>query len=355
MSANPWQPTSRAHKPAILGQPIEDPSAWVREDLEASQAHIYHLSEGEVSDILDAVVRVESQRLELKDITREAFTLPAFGPVLADLRREIIEGRGFVFLRGLPVDARSLYQTAAAFWGIGAHIGRAVSQNGKGHLLGHVKNMGEVITSATGRGYNSASELGFHADSCDIFGLCCLRTSKSGGQHRMVSSMTVYNEMLKRCPELVEELAFRFYRSRRGELPPGETDPWTRQPVFSITDGFFATRGASSTIKRAQGMPGVPDLTIAQNEAIRAYNTLSGELAMDVDFEPGDISLVQNYVALHARTHYEDWPEPERKRHLLRLWMSFDGARPLHADIIRDHEQGILEAGTVLHAPLEAA
>jgi hypothetical protein len=171
----------------------------------------------------------------------------------------------------------------------------------------------------------------------------------------MVSSLTVYNEMLKRCPELVKELAFRFYRSRRGELPPGETDPWTRQPVFSITDGYFATRGASSTIKRAQGMPGVPDLTIAQNEAIRAYNTLAGELAMDVDFEPGDISLVQNYVTLHARTHYEDWPEPERKRHLLRLWMSFDGARPLHPDIIRDHEQGILEAGTVLHAPLEAA
>lgn len=355
MSANPWQPTSRSHRPAILGQPIEDPSAWRREDLEASQAHMYHLSEAEISDILDAVARVEGRGLELKDITREAFTLPAFGSVLADLRREVIEGRGFVFLRGLPVDGRSLYQTAAAFWGIGAHMGRAVSQNGKGHLLGHVKNMGEVITSATGRGYNSASELGFHADSCDIFGLCCLRTSKSGGQHRMVSSMTVYNEMLKRCPELVEELAFRFYRSRRGELPPGETDPWTRQPVFSITDGFFATRGASSTIKRAQGMPGVPDLTIAQNEAIRAYNTLAAELAMEVDFEPGDISLVQNYVALHARTQYEDWPEPERKRHLLRLWMSFDGARPLHADIIRDHEQGILEAGTVLHAPLEAA
>jgi hypothetical protein len=351
--SNPWKPTSRYHRQAVLMQPLDDPAGWTREQLIQDQSYLYRLSESEVTEILDAVDRIEG--LDIEDITRDGFTLPAFGPVLDDLREEIIRGRGFVFLRGLPVAGRTRFQQAAAFWGIGTYVGRAVSQNGKGHLLGHVKNLGEEITSATGRGYNSASQLGFHADSCDIFGLCVLRTSKSGGQHRMVSSVTVYNEMLKRRPDLVRELTFRFYRSRRGELPPGETDPWTRQPVFSVTDGHFAARGASSTITRAQGMPGVPDLTPAQKEAIALYGDLAAELAMDVDFEPGDISLVQNYVALHARTRYDDWPEPDRKRHLLRLWLSFDGARPLHDDIIRDHQQGILEEGTVLHAPLEAA
>ena len=352
---NPWKPTSRAHRPAVLGQPIDEPCAWTREDLAKSQAYLYRLSDAEVGDILDAVDRAERQGKDIKDINRADFALPVFGPVLDELRAEIIHGRGFVFLRGLPVAGRSRYQQAAAFWGIGSYVGRAVSQNGKGHLLGHVQNLGEEITSATGRGYNSASALGFHSDSCDIFGLCVLQTSKSGGQHRMVSSVTVYNEMLKRRPDLVQELAFRFYRSRRGELPAGESDPWTRQPVFSVTDGYFAARGASSTIARSQGMPGVPDLTPAQNEAIALYGALAAELAMDVDFGLGDISLVQNYVTLHSRTRYEDWPEPDRKRHLLRLWMSFDGARPLHPDIIRDHHAGILEAGTVLHAPLEAA
>jgi len=353
--SNPWKPTSRTHKPAVLGQPLDDPAGWTRDGLAHGQAYLYRLSDAEAADIINAVSRVEDQGLDIKDITKQDFALPVFGPVLADLRAEIIHGRGFVFLRGLPVAGRSRYQQAAAFWGIGSHVGRAVSQNGKGHLLGHVKNLGEEITSATGRGYNSASALGFHSDSCDIFGLCVLQTSKSGGQHRMVSSVTVYNEMLKRRPDLVQELAFRFYRSRRGELPPGETDPWTRQPVFSVTDGYFAARGASSTIARSQGMLGVPDLTPAQNEAIDLYGELAAELAMDVDFEPGDISLVQNYVTLHSRTRYEDWPDPDRKRHLLRLWMSFDGARPLHPDIIRDHQSGILETGTVPHAPLEAA
>lgn len=353
--SNPWRPTSRYHKLAVLGEPLDDPAGWTREELEPTQAFMYRLSDTETGEIMDAVERVEARGLDIKDITRQDFDLPGFGPVLEDLRQEIIHGRGFAFLRGLPLADRPRFQQAAAFWGIGTHIGRAVSQNGKGHLLGHVKNLGEEITSPTGRGYNSASALGFHADSCDIFGLCVLRTSKSGGQHRMCSSVTVYNEMLKRRPDLVKELTFRFYRSRRGELPPGETVPWTRQPVFSVTDGYFAARGASSTITRAQGMPGVPDLTPAQNEAIKLYGEVAAEVAMDVNFELGDISLAQNYVVLHARTRYEDWPEPERKRHLLRLWMSFDGARPLHPDIIRDHDSGILEMGTVLHAPLEAA
>ena len=306
-------------------------------------------------DVLDAVKRVEELGKNIEEIKQKDFKLPIFGPILDELRVEVIHGRGFVFLRGLPVDGRSRYQQAAAFWGISCYMGRAVSQNGEGLLLGHVKNHGEEITTATGQGYNSASELGFHSDSCDVFGLCALRLSISGGQHRMCSSVTVYNEMLTQRPDLVKELAFRFYRSRRGELPSEESDPWTRQPVFSVTQGYFAARGASSTIKRAQGMPGVPDLTPAQNEAISLYGALAYELAMDIDFELGDISLVQNYVNLHARTRYEDWPDEERKRHLLRLWLCFDGARPIHDDILRDHQYGILEEGTIPHAPLEAA
>ncbi len=354
MPNNPWKPTSRTHRPAEPMQPIDDPSGWYPGDLEESQAHLYRLSGPESGDLLDAVARLEDRAGELKDVTRDDVSLPVLGPVLNDFRAEVLDGRGFVMLRGLPVADRSRFQVAAAFWVICSFFGRAVSQNGKGHLLGHVKNLGADIDSPTGRGYNSPSELSFHADSCDIFGLCCLHTGKSGGQHRICSSVTVYNEMLKRRPDLAKELFFRFYRSRRGELPPGETTPWTRQPVFSITGGYFAANGAGSTMKRAQGMPGVPEFTPGQQEAIRMYHDLAAEFAMNVDFEPGDISIVHNYVALHARSRYEDWPEPERRRHLLRLWMSFDEAHPLHPDIVRDN-QGIIEEGTVLHAPLEAA
>lgn len=330
--ANHWQRSHGRRGPAVLMKPVVDPAGWTADDVRNSDTWLYRLSQREIGEIFDAVAKVEASGAAIHQVTRESFPLPTFSKALAEIKAETLDGRGFVFLRGLPVEGRTRLQNVIAFWGLGTHMGRPISQNAKGHLLEHVKNAGGDIAAATGRGYNSPSALGFHADSCDMFSLMCLHGAKAGGQHRLVSSVTVYNEMLKRHPEQVRELLFRFYRTRRGEVPPG-ADPWMRYAVFTVKDGYFTARSASSTVRRAQKLPGVPPLTAAQIAAIETYQKLSGELAVNIDFEPGDISYVLNHVALHARSQYEDWPEPERKRHLLRLWLDLDGARPLEEEV----------------------
>jgi len=352
MPENQWQPGKRGRETAVMGEPIVDPAGWYPQAFKGNETFVYRLSPDEIGKIFAAVARVERSGIALKDVTRDEFALPRFSEAMAAFEDELLEGRGFVFLRGLPVEGRTSLQNAIAFWGLGCYMGQPIPQNAKGHLLEHVMNAGGDINAATGRGYNSPNALGFHADSCELFSLMCLQTSKSGGEHRLCSSVTVYNEMLKRRPDLVQELAFRFYRSRRGEVGPGE-DPWMRQPVFSIKDGYFSARGASSTIKRAQKLPGVPKLTAAQIEAIAMYQALAGELALEIDFQPGDISYVLNHVSLHARSAYEDWPEPERRRHLLRLWLNTSGKRPIHADIARELG-GIHVDDGILKTPLEA-
>jgi hypothetical protein len=349
---NQWQPGRRGREPAVIGEPIVDPAGWYPQEFQGNETFAYRLSQDEIGEIFDAVTKVERSGMPLQDVTRGTFPLPRFARTMAAFEDELLEGRGFVFLRGLPVEGRSLLQNAIACWGLGRYMGEPVPQNAKGHLLEHVKNAGGDIESATGRGYNSPNALGFHADSCELFSLMCLHTSKAGGEHRLCSSVTVYNEMLKRRPDLTHELAFRFYRTRRGEVGPDE-DPWMRQPVFSVQDGYFSARGASSTIKRAQRLDGVPKLTAAQNEAIALYQTLSGEFAVAIDFQPGDITYVLNHVALHARSAYEAWPEPERKRHLLRLWLNTGGKRPIHPDIAREMK-GIHVDDGVLKTPLDA-
>jgi hypothetical protein len=336
----------------VLGSTIVDPAAWRPEEFAGNERFAYRLSDDEIAEIFAAVDSVERSAKPLKDVTKRDFPLPRFAAAMAAFEDELIEGRGFVFVRGLPVEGRTPLQNAIAFWGLGAYMGVAVPQNAQGHLLEHVRNAGGDINSPTGRGYNSPNALGFHTDTCDLFSLMCLKTSKAGGEHRLCSSVTVYNEMLKRRPDLANELTFRFYRTRRGEVGPGE-DPWMRQPVFSVQDGYFAARGASSTIKRAQSLPGVPKLTAAQTEAIAFYQTLCAELALKIDFQPGDINFVSNHVALHARSAYEDWPELERRRHLLRLWLNSEGKRPLHPDIAREM-RGIHVPGGILKTPLEA-
>ncbi|MGE0650229.1 MAG: TauD/TfdA family dioxygenase [Alphaproteobacteria bacterium] len=353
MVSNPFVPARRGRQPATLGRPVVDPAAWRAEEFKENLSFVYQLASDEVAEILAAVERVEKSGIALKDVTRHEFDLPRFGKAMDEVvMGEVMEGRGFIFLRGLPTEGRSVFQSAVAQWGLATYVGLATPQNAKGHLLEHVKNAGGNINAPTGRGYNSANALGFHADSCDAFSLMCLHGARAGGEHRIVSSITVYNEMLKRRPDLAEELTFRFYRTRRGEVPAGE-DPFYRQPVFSVTDGYFSARGASSTIKRAQRLPGVPKLTDRQQEAIDYYQQLSGELSLFIDWKPGDISFVLNHVALHARTKYEDWPEADRRRHLLRLWLDLKGRRPIHAEIAREMAGIELAPGTELKTPME--
>ena len=354
MIKNPWRPGPRHRKPAKLMKPIIDPAGWVADDLEGTDVWVYRLSEHEIADIFDAVGSVETRGLELKTLTRDDFPLPVLANGLSQIREELVGGRGFAIIKGLPVMERSRFQNACAFLGIGSHVGKPISQNGKGHLLGHVKNIGGNINAPTGRGYNSSSKLTFHADGCDVLSLCCLQTAKSGGRHRICSSVATYNNILSRRPDLADELSFRFYHTLRGELPPGTTRPWGRKPVVSVKEGYFSARGASSTIKRGQGLPGVPKLTPAQIEAIDMYQSVSGELALNIDFELGDISYVYNHVILHARSSYEDWPEPKRARHLFRLWLDTGNSRPLDAEV-KAATRGITVEGTILNTPLEAA
>ncbi|MDX1485503.1 MAG: TauD/TfdA family dioxygenase [Alphaproteobacteria bacterium] len=352
MTENPWTPSARAREPAVLGRPIVESGCWYPEDMAGATPWLYRLDRREADDIMAAVSRIEDEGRDIKDIRPADFPLPVLAPALADIRAELMDGRGFAIIRGLPTEELTIYQQAAAFWGVSTHIGRPFSQNAQGHLLGHVTNINPVIDDGTGRGYRSNDGLNFHADGCDVTALFCVQPAKSGGLHRICSSVALYNEMLRRRPELAEALAFYFYRSRRGELPEGQTEMWFRQPVFSVCDGYFAARGASNTILRAQGVPGVPDLTDVQREAIAYFQELAPELAIDIAFEPGDFEYAQSHVTLHARTAFEDWPEPERRRHLFRLWMSADGARPLVPEIAEEIERGITVEGVEPSAPL---
>ncbi|MDX1484358.1 MAG: TauD/TfdA family dioxygenase [Alphaproteobacteria bacterium] len=356
MQKNPWTPSARQRKPARLMQPIEESGCWYPQDLAGTDAWVYRLSAREIADIFDAVARVEARGFDIKDIAEEDFPLPVLAPALADIRKELMEGRGFALIRGLPIEGRTAYQNTAAVWGVSNHLGRPFSQNGEGHLIGHVMDEGARMKTATGRGYRSNEGLFFHCDRSDITGLFCLQTAKSGGQHRLCSSVALYNEMLARRPDLAEALTFHFYMTRRGEIPVGESDPWYRQPVFSVQDGYFSARGASRTgIVRAQNLPGVPELTPLQLEAIDVYQAIADELAIDIDFEPGDMSYCMSHVTVHARTPFEDWPEPERRRHLLRLWISTGGERPLVPEVAREIERGVTVEGVEPTVPLEPA
>ena len=342
---------NRDRKPKIPLQPIVDPAGWNAREVAAHDDWIYKLSEAEIADIHDAVAAAENSGSDIKDIRGDDFVLPNLARGLADIRDELLNGRGFVLIRGVPAADFTLKQSAIAYWGISAHLGRIVSQNAKGHLLGHVRDVGGDYGDANTRGYLTNAHMGFHVDRCDHVGLFCLQPAKQGGESRIVSAVTLHNEILARRPDLMEELVKDYYWSWVGDAPPG-SKPWYKMPVFSFEDGYLCVRGVSSQIYKSRELPGVPPFTTKQMEALDFFKAVVEEIAVDMEFRQGDIQFLHNHVTLHSRRGFTDWPEPERKRHLLRLWIRDDGCRPI-PEVYRGIISGIHATDGVLTTPLE--
>jgi hypothetical protein len=313
-----------AHPAAVAMPPgpLTGPAAWRGREMAATDGWMLRLDDADAAELEAALQAVEARGLDPVDVSREDFPLPRLGPRLDALRGEILRGRGFALLRGLPVERLGTRQAAIAYWGIGAYLGKPVPQNAQGHLLGHVIDVGRDENDPTARIYQTSARQFYHADSCDIVGLLCLRKAKTGGESTIVSSVTVYNEMLVRAPDLVEELFHPFHVDRRGEVPEG-AEPWYRVPVFSWYAGELTTYYVRRYITSARRFPGVPPLTPRQEAAFDALDAICDdpEIHLAMAFQPGDVQFLHNHQVLHDRRAYTDWDDPSRRRHLLRLWL----------------------------------
>jgi len=232
-------------------------------------------------------------------------------------------GRGFVLLRGFPVSELSAEATELAYVGLGLQLGQPVGQDAKASLLTHVRDEGIARTDPSVRLYRTRQRQDFHTDGSDIVGLLCLHKARSGGESRIASSYAVYNEILTRRPDLAEVLYAPMYWDRNNEQSAGE-DPYFAMPVFNDIGGMPRVFFVGWYIRDAQRHPRAPRLTAEQLEALDIIETIANdpEFYVEMRFEPGDIQLISNAKILHSREAYEDFPEPERRRHLLRLWLT---------------------------------
>jgi hypothetical protein len=311
--------------------PISGPEAWYGPDLAGRNDWMRRFSDAELTE-LDAAIRAFRQSgRPLAELSPATFPLPALGPRLAEVLRELTQGRGFILMRGFPVERYSREETAIAYMGIGSHFGSFRSQNAKGHLLGHVRDLGYDVANPNVRYYQTSRGLDYHTDSVDIVGLICLKKSKSGGESFIASSTTCFNEILKRRPDLAPHLFDPYPTDRRGEVPVG-MKPWFDIPIFHWHAERLSVSFSGEYIDAAQkNFPEAKRLTPGQREVLEMLRQLVNDPAIHLSmaFEPGDMQFLHNHQILHARNEFENWPEPERHRHLLRLWLCPQGGRPL--------------------------
>ena len=280
----------------------------------------------------------------------DTFPLPRLAAALDNILEEIENGRGFMLLRGIPRSRYTDEECALIYWGLGVHLGHPVSQNARGHRLGHVRDEGRVLADPNARVYQTNQRMDFHTDMLpvDVLGLFCLRAAKSGGESKLVSALTVHDVLRAERPDLLEALYGMFHIDWRGEEPAGE-QPWFTLPMFSQCDGKVTSRICSRTYFESTARFGEQyRITEIQREALDAVQAIANrpELMLSMDFQEGDIQLINNHTTLHARTAYEDYDEPGRQRHLLRMWIAVpdERRRPL-ADALAGRYQWVLRGG----------
>jgi len=311
--------------------PAADASAWRAPEMRARRDWVVTLTEADRAEILAAVGATEDAGLAIHEITRDSFALPAFAARLEAARRDVVDGRGFVLLRGLPIEGLDRQRVVRACFGVGSYFGVARPQNRAGHLVGHVYDLGEDKSDPKTRLYRTNARQRFHVDSCDLVGLLCLQPARMGGASAIVSSTAIADEIARTRPDLAAVLEQPFTYDRKGEIPEGKGPHYPIPIVHRLagrTTVYFARDFIESAQKRFDD---IPRLTPAQIEALDLVERLaeSDEFRLEMDFRPGDLQMVHNHVILHSRTAYEDWQDPARKRHLLRLWLSAHGGRPL--------------------------
>ena len=335
---------ARAQREIITG-----PGAWIGPQIQQQREWIFNVDADAVDEIDAALASVKASGVRIP-FERDRFPLPRLAPKLDALLDEIENGRGFVLVRGIPRAKYSDDDCELVYWGLGVHFGNPVSQNRRGHRLGHVRDEGRVISDPSARAYQTRLRMDFHTDMLpvDVLGLFCLRTAKSGGASKLVSALTIHNILREERPDLLEALYGTFHVDWRGEEPAGEK-PWSALPMFSTCDGRVTTRICSLPYYDSAARFGEQYRpTALQREALETVQDIANrpEIMLTMAFEEGDIQLINNHILMHAREAFEDYDEPGRERHLLRMWIAVDDdrRRPL-ADALTERYRWVKRGG----------
>ena len=310
---------------------VTSAAAWRGDALIKSGDWVYVLSQPEIDELEQLGRRFVEANPDLRTVQASDYPLTACAAAVERWGQDLDYGRGFNLVRGLRTDLYSDALSAAIYFILGLHMGDPIRQNELGDVIDHVyATSDKTMADPTAKSSKVRDKLSFHSDSSDVAALLCLRPAKAGGASLLVSGAEVYNEIVRRRPDLAPLLFEPFHWDWRRQDQDSPAYTYT-SPIISLVDGVFSMYAGGLYIKTAQSYPGVPQLRPEQIEVLDLFDQITQEpgMAIEMDFRPGDIQWLSNYAALHSRTEFFDYPEPQRRRHLLRLWLSRKTGRPI--------------------------
>ncbi len=319
---------------------LQGDCVWTGSEMAGHSRWVKVMPDALLEEIDAAIAATDGMDWQL--MNRSRFPLPSGEAFFDAVREELENGSGMVKIRGLQVER---YDEAALrrFWyGLGCHVGTPMFQNRRGERMRDIRDAGGQGVQLYGETRDAAGneflssgartlspgQLRFHTDRCDVVGLLCVRQAMEGGVSKLASSAAVYNEILRRRPDLHALLCQPIPRSRFGEEAGGEYITYDL-PIFAVRDARLSSHFSMTYIENAQLLPGVRRLSPAEYEAIAMLLDVSEELCFEMRFAPGDIQLLNNHVVYHGRTAFTDEAASGHDRMLMRLWLSLPNSHAL--------------------------
>jgi len=319
--------------PLMLDRPVAGGLAWTRDSL-SLQATRLALSAQCLRELAAAADAIQANPLPPLALAPDDFALDACRQTMAAVKRALDAGPGFVVVDRLPVDRLDRGVAVRLYWLLARLLGRPVAQKWEGTMIYDVRDLGRPPGNGVRPDVTNA-EQNFHTDNSynlcppEYVGLLCLHPAMEGGIHSVVSLLSAHEELRRRSPHLLPRLYRPFYFDRQREHAPDDVMV-THHPVFEYDGARLCGRLSRFQVVNGQALAGEPldPEGEAALEALEAMMTRP-DLAATHAFEAGQIQFVNNRQIAHRRTAFRDWPEPERKRHLVRLWLR-DTGRPFY-------------------------
>lgn len=305
------------------------PKAWTRSTLKETD-FMFPIPADCLRELDDVIASLRRNPLPTLVLRPEMFALDACRAFMAGVKQGLTAGAGCAVLDRLPMARITRDEAIALYWLLGSLVAPPVAQKWDGLMIYDVSDVGNKHGIGV-RGSTTNAELNFHTDNSYALmppyyvGLLCCQPAREGGRSRLLSWRSVYNVLLDQYPQLLPRAFEEFLYDRNNEHVPDAPRVMSKAP-FAVGKDDIEVRFSPNGIPDGYAMSGRP-IDDDGRELLDAMRDITSDPDMwvELDFAPGQIQLINNRVVGHARTGFTDYPEPERKRHLVRLWFRDEG------------------------------
>jgi len=332
-----------SHEASAQPVGIDKNRQWLANDL-STEDWLYSIDDAALSEIHTIASTLaddpDTDLSQLDKLHLQSYALPHCTRLFAKIKESIDHGRGFAVADRLPVDDYPAEVLARVFYILGQVIGQPVSQKHSGKMIYDVRDSGSTFGYGV-RGSVTNVELNFHTDNAfgqatpEYVGLFCRHPAKQGGVSRFCSLYALHNHIESVSPKALQRLYQPMFFDRQKEHAEGDP-PVTLAPYFSWRttpkgNQKLHARANTSLVRKGYEVAGVQ----MEKELVHALDVVDETSAQnqfwyEANLEKGQIQYLNNRETGHYRSEFVDYEEPDKKRHLYRLWHRNEGHSSYH-------------------------